>query len=455
MHQRCLAGATESCERDRFPRADGSFDWVKWECRPWHDTRGEIGGIILFAEVINERVFIEDEIEYARRFAESTLEAIPASLAVLNAQGTIVGTNQAWHEFAHQHGASDAQVGQGVNYLDVCEAAAQAGDEQAARFADGIRDVMRGGSKRFSMEYPCHSPTEQRWFVGYVTPFKGNGPHSVVVAHVDTTERKRAEQVIRRLNEELESRVEQRTQELSAANSELRRQIAIRRQLEEEILHVSEREQQRIGQDLHDDLGQQLAGIWLLSDVLKSALARQGSDETKSAEKITALLKDALALTRSLARGLHPVAVQQGGLVAALDELTDRTCDMFKVDCRCKCPPRLEMDNTTATHLYRIAQEAVTNAIKHGKAKSIQIELSTNSQGTVLSVKDQGEGISELDPERKGMGLRIMNYRADMIGGRLDIQRAQDGGGTTVICTVSHPAAQPSNVHSHVQEQHK
>lgn len=215
--------------------------------------------------------------------------------------------------------------------------------------------------------------------------------------------------------------------------------ITERKRLEAEILEISEREQQRIGQDLHDDLGQQLAGAWCLSVVLEKNLTARAAPEAPDAAAIANQLKRSVALTRSLARGLHPVVSEAGGLMSALHDLSARVVDLFKVDCELRCPHGVPLDdNTTATHVYRIAQEAVTNAVRHGGATRIVIELTSARGRITLSVKDNGSGIPKLDPNRKGMGLRIMRYRADMIGGTLEIAN-NPGAGATVVCTFAGP----------------
>jgi PAS domain S-box-containing protein len=232
------------------------------------------------------------------------------------------------------------------------------------------------------------------------------------------------------------------------------RDISHRRDLEKEVLKISENERASIGQDLHDDLGQQLAGIWLLCDSIKDGLSREGSAELPNATKITKLLKNALSLTRSLARGLHPVAVQAGGLANALNELASRTRTTSHIDCRFTCGQSISIEETVATHLYRIAQEAVSNAVKHTDAKSIKIELKADSESITLSVENDGHAkskeISRLEKKPNGMGLKIMRYRADMIGAVLAMKSPTLGGGTIVVCTV--PIHSPPSPTSHEQE---
>lgn len=211
---------------------------------------------------------------------------------------------------------------------------------------------------------------------------------------------------------------------------------ADRLRLQQEILQISEREQQRIGRDLHDDLGQQLAGLSIMATMLGRSLASRGAPEVADAAKITELLKKTVAMTRSLARGLHPVAAEPDGLVSALHDLATRSASLFQIDCQFDATGAVQMnDNIAATHLYRIAQEGVSNGVKHGRARQVRIGLSADRDALRLTVKDDGCGIGTLDPQREGMGLRIMHYRAGMIGARLTLEK-QPGGGTCVTCTL-------------------
>ncbi|MDP1586454.1 MAG: sensor histidine kinase, partial [Prosthecobacter sp.] len=217
-----------------------------------------------------------------------------------------------------------------------------------------------------------------------------------------------------------------------------------RQRLEREILQISEREQQRIGRDLHDDLGQQLAGLSIMATVLTRTLAGRTAPEVPAAARISGLLKEAVAMTRSLARGLHPVTAEPEGLVSALCDLAARMTGMFHIDCQFDCPTAVQVNDTTAaTHLYRIAQEAVSNGVKHGQAQQVRIGLSSDAETLTLTIKDDGCGISALDPRRQGMGLRIMHYRAGMIGARVSIAN-QTSGGTCVTCTLPVPPAVPT-----------
>ena len=218
--------------------------------------------------------------------------------------------------------------------------------------------------------------------------------------------------------------------------STIARDITERKQLEAEVLQISEREQQRIARDLHDGLGQLLSGTVHLTNVLQLELAEQSLPEAAEALRVTELLNQAVGEARSLAHGLYPVRPEANGLMVALQELALRTKELFKATCRFRCIREVLMtDNAMATHLYRIAQEAVTNALKHGHARRIQVGLSATSKWIRLTVRDDGRGLLAPPSQRKGMGIRIMQYRAGMMGGSLSIlNRAQ--GGVVVICKV-------------------
>lgn len=219
----------------------------------------------------------------------------------------------------------------------------------------------------------------------------------------------------------------------------IRTDITERRRLQEEILNISEQEQRRIGQDLHDGICQQLAGIELISRGLEQSLTRKSRQHADQAGQIAAHIREAITQTRMLAHGLCPVVLESEGLMSALQELAHATARMFGVECVFHCTQPVHIrDNATATHLYRIAQEAVSNALKHGQARHLEIGLAAEANRIFLAVKDDGSGIPD-PPPRTGAGLRIMQYRAGMIGGSLVVQRGQPAG-TTVACSVHQPA---------------
>jgi PAS domain S-box-containing protein len=210
--------------------------------------------------------------------------------------------------------------------------------------------------------------------------------------------------------------------------------ITALKQLEKEVLDVSERERQKIGYELHDDLGQHLIGIDVMTKVLGNRLQGLSPDEARYALEINQLVKEAIEKTRRLARGLCPVHLTSLGLESSLEELAETTSGIFSISCTFDCPRHIPIrDNTLATHLYYIAKESIHNAIEHGHASRITIEL-LDSSGTVsLSIMDNGVGITDTS-KVSGIGLRIMNYRARMIGAMLRIE-SEPGGGTLVTCT--------------------
>lgn len=221
-----------------------------------------------------------------------------------------------------------------------------------------------------------------------------------------------------------------------ALNLNILRDITERRSLEKEIQEISEKEQRRLGQDLHDGLGQSLTGISFLTKVLQQKLASKKAAEEKDAALIVNLIKQVLLQARELARGLCPTVLDTNDIQAALEQLAENLKKYFSVFSRAQCDPDVVIkDNAVAVHLYRIAQEATTNAIKHGKAKKIWINLSQKKGEITLEIKDNGVGISKKEGKTKGMGLRVMQHRARMIGGTVEIEPGAEGG-TVVTCTL-------------------
>ncbi len=244
---------------------------------------------------------------------------------------------------------------------------------------------------------------------------------------------------LRKLRNGLEERVRQRTLELTNEMQE-------RTRLEKELLEIGERSQRQIGHDLHDGLGQHLTATAFASQVLAGQLENQSLPEATVAKQLVKMVEEAINLTRTFARGLQPVEMEAEGLTDGFQELARNVSERFKISCEFECrEPVLLHDAARSTHLYRIAQEAITNAIKHGKAKFINVSLEKTAGSIRLTVTDDGSGLPKNARQGHGMGLRIMAYRAGMIGATFNIERLPESG-TRVTCKLplNHPALSES-----------
>ena len=232
---------------------------------------------------------------------------------------------------------------------------------------------------------------------------------------------------LRALQAELETRVRQRTIALT-------QEILERTRLEKELLDISERGQRQIGHDLHDSLGQHLTATAFACQDLAEQLEQKSPEEAAAANHLVKMVEESINLSRTFARGLIPVEMEAEGLMGGFQELAQNISRQFKITCDFECPhPVLLRDNTVTMHLYRIAQEAVTNAIKHGKARRVVISLVADPETIYLKITDNGAGLPKPPANGTGLGLRIMAHRASMIGADFKIE-SMPGGGARVTC---------------------
>ena len=238
----------------------------------------------------------------------------------------------------------------------------------------------------------------------------------------DVTEQMRAQ-------EELERRVTERTADLSLANERLRSESSKRQRLELAMWDAIDREQRRIGEDLHDSLGQQLAGIGCK---VKAIRAPEAPGLVAELERVAGLLREAIVQTREIAHGLYPQELEDG-IFFALGFLSEKVTDSYGVKCSFTAGETFPVRESCARHLYRIAQEAIANSLKHGRATRIGIELQRTRGLVRLTINDNGSGFSGAG-SRPGMGLKTMRSRARIIGGGVSIKRNPNGG-TCVTCS--------------------
>lgn len=214
--------------------------------------------------------------------------------------------------------------------------------------------------------------------------------------------------------------------------------VTQQRLLEREILDIGERERQKIGQDLHDDLQQHLIGIEALALLLENRLEQKSKPDSGLAREMVALIREAIAKTRTISRGLSPVYIDEGALFTAIRDLAKQMESIFGIAFRLDVSKTVQVkDNTAAVHIFRIIQEAVNNAIRHGKARHVSITLKPKKGIITLTIADDGTGLPDEMELKKGLGLSIMRHRARMIGADLVIKKNPKGG-TSVVCQLAH-----------------
>lgn len=251
----------------------------------------------------------------------------------------------------------------------------------------------------------------------------------------DATDLREAEDELRHARDEMEQRVIERTQDLLATNAELEQTMAQRQQLERELLEISEREKRRIGEDLHDMVCQELTATALYLKSSAKNLAKESPEAAATLEESAQTVNRNVVLARELASGLQAVELTASGLKNALRDLAAQASENTGIKCHFKAARGVRVpDATVALHLYRIAQEAVTNAVKHSGAKNILVSLDRGPTNTCVSIADDGKGLV-VKRRGKGLGLHMMRYRANALGGELRVERRRSGG-TEITCVI-------------------
>ena len=387
---------------------DGKVKWVREKAEVQLDEEGNCVYGIGFTQDITERKQAEEQIKSLAKFPSEN----PYPVLRIGKDGMVLYANAAGSELLGNWGP-------------------RVGMQAPEHWQENILRTLKSGQTE-SLEATCRD----RIFSFDIAPVMDSGYANVY--GTDITDRKHAEENLRKYRHQLEDLVQTRTVELTETNKKLLLEIEGRKRLEKEILNISERERKRIGQELHDSIGQQFTGIAFLTKVLEQKLTGKLHGEATDATEIKKLVNQAMDQMRSLARGLHPVDLETGSLTSALEELAATTENLFSINCSFKYDKPIQIDDTeVATHLYRITQEAITNAIKHGKTKNIHIELEQKRDKSVIKIENDGLDFPEEFAARNtGMGLQIMDHRADIIGASVDIHKAAKGG-TIVTCSFS------------------
>jgi PAS domain S-box-containing protein len=382
-----LAGQATTVEH-RTRCRDGSWLWLETSCKPIVNDQGEVWRLLVFSHDITERKRVEAQYLRELEFNKALASHTTAFILIMDKAGRVMHVNAAVEKrfgFLQEEVASRNAWEVGI--MDAGET--EKLKKRSARLLAGednppvIIDMKTKGGEWLRVEI---SSTATRKADGSID--------RIIVTGTDVTERDR---------------------------------------LQREVLRISEREQARIGHDLHDGVGQTLTGVVALIEALECTLS--GSAQ-KDAARISQLAREAVQEVRRMSHGLSPAAVKNRRLTGALQLLAETVRTNFRRACACDIPADFpSMDVEVETHLFRIAQEAVNNAMRHAKAGLIRIRLQQHDGEGALVVDDDGRGLSSAKAGKAptGIGLRVMAYRAEIIGGDVQVLSRQ-GGGTEVVC---------------------
>jgi PAS domain S-box-containing protein len=373
---------------------------------------------------------IMDELQRERAFLRQVIDATPSMIFVKDRQGQFLLGNAA---LAQSCGTTVEKL------AGKTDADFRRTPDQIAHFKHIDHEVMASGKTlQIPEEEITQADGQVRWFsTGKVPLFNEDGIcDKVLGVATDITDHLLA-------HKKLEQRVAERTAELVATNEKLTAQMEERTRLENTLLNISEQEQRRLGEDLHDGLCQSLSGLAFMARSLTKTLeAQQLAGPATDAARLADLIHQSVEQSRDIAKGLHPVVMDAEGLVSALHELTARSTG--SIACRLRCEQMVPItDNVVALHLYRIAQEAVTNALKHSRARTVTLSLKLRHDLLTLSVADDGCGLPAHHASH-GMGVRLMKYRADVIGADFSIGRRKNHG-TRMTCQLRMAAPVPNS----------
>jgi PAS domain S-box-containing protein len=367
--------------------------WVSASASPLFDANGKVKGVLQMLTDIDERKRAEQALVASETRTRALLDANPDLIVRLSSDGTYLDVHSNDSRLMGHVPPLEAFVGRRVEDLF---------EPEFAREHERHRMLALSTGKMQRWEYTRADPHGSMRHIE--ARFVKSGDKEVVVWVRDFTQRV---------------------------------------ELEREVIASTERERTRLGHDLHDGLAQLLIGVKLLLAALSDKLAAAGSAHKKDAQRAADLVSRAIEETADLAQGLSPIP-KRGWLSDALRQLARQSQQLLGVRCdvvRAEAPQ--DLSEATATHLYRIAQEAITNAVKHGKATRIALSCDRLEDRLLLEIKDDGCGLTKAAPDQGGMGLNIMYYRARNIGGEVTITNCPDGG-TVVRCSVPLPVLQPA-----------